>query len=142
MPNSLPVHILLVEDEDVDVMAVRRAFRSRRIANEMTVARDGVAALELLRGSEAKPPLPRPLIILLDLNMPRMNGIEFLAELRGDAELKDSIVFILTTSKADEDKAAAYDKHIAGYIVKSDVGGGFLALIEMLDSYWRIVEFP
>ena len=142
MPNSRPVHILLVEDEVIDVMAVKRAFRTRKIANEITVARDGVAGLAVLRGGDGAPPLLRPYIILLDLNMPRMNGIEFLAELRGDPEIKDSVVFVLTTSKADEDKAAAYDKNIAGYIVKADVGTGFMSLTDMLDNYWRIVELP
>jgi CheY-like chemotaxis protein len=78
----------------------------------------------------------------LDLNLPRLNGVELLREIRSDPELHDSIVFVLTTSKRDEDRMASYDLNVAGYVVKSDVGSGFIRLIELLDHYWRIVEFP
>jgi CheY-like chemotaxis protein len=139
--STRTVQILLVEDDDVDVLAVRRAFREQKIANPITVAKDGLEALDILRGN-GRPALDRPFIILLDLNMPRMNGIELLGELRADPQLKHSIVFVLTTSKADEDKAAAYDKNIAGYIVKADVGHGFVQVVGMLNHYWRIVELP
>ena len=74
--------------------------------------------------------------------MPRMNGLEFLTELRADPELRDSIVFVLTTSRSDEDRVASYNLNVAGYIVKSDVGAGFVRLLGLLDHYWRIVEFP
>jgi CheY-like chemotaxis protein len=74
--------------------------------------------------------------------MPRMNGIEFLQALRADEKLRDSIVFVLTTSKSDEDRMAAYNLNIAGYLVKSDVGAGFIRLVELLECYWRVVEFP
>jgi len=136
------VHVLLVEDNEVDREAVRRAFTRHRIANPIHDARDGVEALELLRGMGDKPKLPRPYLILLDINMPRMSGIELLRELRADPELRDSIVFMLTTSKSDEDKMAAYGANVAGYILKSDVGAGFVGLVALLDHYWRIVEFP
>ena len=139
--NTRPVHILLVEDDDVDVMAVKRALRAQKIANPLTVARDGLEALDILRGQN-QPPLERPYLILLDINMPRMNGLELLAELRADPALRSSIVFMLTTSAADADKAAAYDKNIAGYIVKNDVGRGFVELVGLLDTYWRVVEMP
>lgn len=136
------VHVLLVEDNEVDREAVRRAFRTHRIANPIYDARDGVEALEMLRGSNGRRALPRPYLILLDINMPRMNGIELLHEIRSDDVLHDSIVFVLTTSKSDEDKTAAYASNVAGYIVKSDVGAGFLRLVELLEHYWRIVELP
>jgi CheY-like chemotaxis protein len=139
--STRTVQILLVEDDDVDVMAVRRAFRDQKIVNPITVAKDGLEALDILRGN-GRPSLERPFLILLDLNMPRMNGIELLGELRADPQLKHAIVFVLTTSKADEDKAAAYDKNIAGYIVKADVGQGFVHVVGMLDRYWRVVEMP
>jgi CheY-like chemotaxis protein len=84
----------------------------------------------------------RPYLILLDLNMPRMNGIEFLAELRSDPQLRSSIVFVLTTSNAEEDKVESYGYNVAGYIVKSEVGHRFVNLITMLGHFWRIVEFP
>ncbi|MCA9622394.1 MAG: response regulator, partial [Myxococcales bacterium] len=76
------------------------------------------------------------------LNMPRMDGREFLAELREDPEHRDAIVFVLTTSETPEDRAASYDKNVAGYIVKSAVGEGFLNVINLLDRYWRVVLLP
>ena len=131
------VNILLVEDNEVDVEAVKRAFAKQRIANPIHVASDGVQALELLRGD-----FLRPFLIILDINLPRMNGIEFLQEVRKDPELKDSVVFVLTTSKRDEDKVASYDLNVAGYMVKEAVGKDFMRLTDMLGSYWRIVELP
>lgn len=135
------VQVLLVEDNEVDVEAVCRAFAKHKIANPVRVASNGVEALRILRG-EGCEPLPRPYLLLLDINMPRMNGFELLREMRADPALHDSIVFVLTTSKSDEDKMASYGFNVAGYIVKSDVGAGFVRLIELLDHYWRIVELP
>lgn len=136
------VNILLVEDDELDAEAIDRALKKVRIGNPIHVVRDGLAALEKLRGQGGADPMPRPYLILLDLNLPRMNGIEFLAELRGDEALRDSIVFVLTSSDDDRDKLAAYEKHVAGYVVKSKAGEDFMNLIGMLDHYWRIVEFP
>lgn len=132
------ITVLLVDDDNIDVMGIKRAFDKLKIKNPIVVARDGVEALEKLRNGE----VPRPYLILLDLNMPRMNGIEFLDVLREDKELRDSIVFILTTSKAEQDKWSAYQRNIAGYIVKENVGKEFLDAISLLDMYWRIVEMP
>ena len=136
------VNILLVEDNAVDQEAIQRAFKRHRIANPIHVAADGIEALARLRGTNGLTKLPRPYLVLLDLNLPRLNGVELLREIRGDPELHDSIVFVLTTSKRDEDRMASYDLNVAGYVVKSDVGAGFIRLIELLDHYWRIVEFP
>ncbi|MCA9624188.1 MAG: response regulator [Myxococcales bacterium] len=136
------VSVLLVDDDDVDVMAVKRAFRKAKIANPLHVARDGLEGLAMLRGEDGHDTIPRPYIIILDLNMPRMDGLEFLTELRNDPQHHDAVVFVLTTSKADEDRAASYDKNVAGYIVKSDVGEGFLNVTSLLDSYWRVVLLP
>lgn len=136
------VTVLLVDDDDVDVMAVKRAFRKAKIANPLLVARDGLEALAMLRGEDGHEAVPRPYIIILDLNMPRMDGFEFLGELRKDPKHHDAVVFVLTTSQADEDRAASYDMNVAGYIVKSDVGEGFLSVTELLDSYWRVVLLP
>jgi len=138
----LPVHILLVEDDEVDVEAIRRAFRKHGLDNPITVARDGHEALAALRGTDGVAPISSPYMILLDLNMPRMNGHEFLDEIRADDKLRDSIVFVLTTSDSEADKRAAYSRLISGYLVKHRVGEEFSSLVSLLSSYWKIVEFP
>jgi CheY-like chemotaxis protein len=135
-------HILLVEDDEVDAEAIVRSFRKEKIANPIWIACDGLEALQFLRGEAGRTRIPNPYLILLDINMPRMNGLEFLYALRRDPELKSSIVFVLTTSNRDEDKLAAYDEQIAGYVLKQRAGENFINLVNMLDSFWRIVEFP
>ena len=140
-PQMNPVHLLLIEDDEVDAEAVQRGFRKQRISNPFTIVGNGVEALAKLRETGAGR-LPKPYMILLDINMPKMNGLEFLKELRADPELRRSVVFVLTTSNRDEDKVAAYDAHVAGYLLKSRAGEDFVNLINMLDAYWRIVEFP
>ena len=139
--NTEKVTILLVDDDDVDAMAVKRAFRREKIANEIVRAQDGVDALTILRGKSEKK-VKHPCIILLDLNMPRMSGLEFLDELRSDRELCRNVVFVLTTSAAEEDISHSYDRQVAGYILKEEAGVGFLKMVKMLDQYWRVVEFP
>ena len=136
------VNVLLVEDNEIDRECVLRAFTRHRIVNPVVHASDGLEALDVLRGVEGKASLPRPYILLLDINMPRMNGVELLRELRADPKLRSTVVFVLTTSSSDQDRIAAYDLNIAGYIIKSDVGPGFIHLVELLQSYWRIVELP
>jgi CheY-like chemotaxis protein len=139
---TLTVNLLLVDDDEVDVQGLKRAFAKSRIGNPITVARDGIEALEFLRGENGRPQLPKPHLILLDLNMPRMNGLEFLEAIRADEDLKRSVVFMLTTSKAEEDRARAYDQHVAGYIVKQDPGNTFMQAVALMEHYWKIVEFP
>lgn len=136
--NYKEVSILLVEDDDIDAKIVERAFNKLRIANPIIRAKDGVMALELLRNQTVS----QPFIILLDLNMPRMGGLEMLSELRADEQLSSNVVFVLTTSKDDEDKTAAYDKHIAGYILKESLQNNFEDLVKLLDHFWRVVELP
>ena len=136
------VNLLLVEDDEVDVQGLKRAFAKSRIGNPITVARDGMEALEILRGENGQAKLAKPHLILLDLNMPRMNGLEFLEEIRADEDLKKSVVFMITTSKAEEDKARAYEKNVAGYIVKQDPANTFMQAVELLEHYWKIVELP
>ena len=135
------VTLLLVEDDVVDAEAIQRAFRQQRIANPFVVVRDGVEALKTLRG-ENDVVVPHPFVVLLDINLPRMNGIEFLQALRNDPSLSRTVVFVLTTSDREEDKVAAYDHHVAGYILKSRAGEDFLEVIKLLKVYWRLVEFP
>jgi len=136
------VQLLHVEDDDLCLMGLSRAFKAAKIANPVCFAHDGIEALEMLRGTNGRPRLPRPYIILLDLNMPRMDGIEFLKELRKDEELKGTVVFIMTTSDADEDKVSAYGLGVAGYILKSNPAGAFLEATALLGTYWRVVELP
>ena len=139
LPDTKQVTILLVDDDDVDVMGIERALKKLKIVNPVLRAHDGMEALELLRKPGA---VTRPFLILLDLNMPRMNGIETLEELRKDRSLSSSVVFVLTTSADDKDMVAAYSKNVAGYIIKKQVGDGFMQVMEMLDHYWRVVELP
>ncbi|MDP5458027.1 response regulator [Alishewanella sp. SMS8] len=137
--NYNEVTILLIDDDDVDVMGVKRALKQLKILNPIIRARDGVEGLAIIRDTKKQ---RKSYIVLLDINMPRMDGLEMLYELRNDPHISNSIVFILTTSKADEDKAKAYNQHIAGYIVKNQVAEGFVRVVELLDSYWRLVELP
>lgn len=136
------IHILLVEDDEVDAELVTRAFQHQNANYHFTVVQDGIEALSILRGHAPKAALPKPHMILLDINLPRMNGLEFLRELRQDNLLKVEIVFILTTSNREEDKLAAYESNIAGYILKSKTGRDFTNIVQLLNSYRTIVEFP
>ncbi|WP_020162147.1 response regulator [Cycloclasticus pugetii] len=136
--NPKDVTLLLVEDDDIDAMTIERGFLKQRIANPIVRAYDGIEALELLRSNKVS----RPLIILLDLQMPRMGGIEFLKQLRADETLSDLVVFVLTTSKSEEDMLSSYKQHIAGYFIKGDSGEKFLDIVNVLDSYWKIVQLP
>jgi CheY-like chemotaxis protein len=136
MRNGKVVTILLVEDDDVDVKALRWAFDNLKIANPILVACDGVEALKML------PSLPRPYLIITDVNMPRMNGIELLRRLRASEEFHDSIVFVLTTSNDEQDKIDAYNLNVAGYMLKSDMGTSFTRAIALIENYWKVVEFP
>lgn len=131
---------LLVEDNDLDARAVFRAFQKDDFCSQIDHAWDGAEALEKLDRVDNS--YEQPYIVLLDLNMPRMNGIEFLDRLRGNARLKRSIVFVLTTSKNDEDKCAAYDRMVAGYLLKEDVGRSPEKFTNVLRSYLEAVEFP
>jgi CheY-like chemotaxis protein len=136
------VNILLVDDDRVDVLAIKAALEENKIANPVYVASDGIQALDMLRGTNGHERLADPYLILLDLNMPRMNGIEFLHALRDDSILQSSIVFVLTTSNDDRDRISAYKHNIAGYVVKSEVGQDFVNLIRLLQDFRLVVQFP
>lgn len=142
LERTRAVTLLLVDDDDGDARSVQRAFTGSRIANPIVRAIDGIDALDILRGSNGKTKLALPYLLLVDLNMPRMNGIELVEALRQDHHLHSSIVFMLTTSSRDEDKVAAYDLNVAGYIVKERAGQDFQRLIDMMQCYWRVVELP
>ena len=132
--------LLHVEDDDLCLMGMQRAFKVAKFANPVSYAHDGIEALEILRGSNGRTRLPRPFLILLDLNMPRMNGLEFLQVIRTDEELKSSVVFILTTSAAVEDKVMAYTLGVEGYILTTNPANAFLETTALLDTYLRVVE--
>ena len=133
------LNILLVEDDEVDVMNVQRAFKKNNIANPLFTADNGVEALALLRDGE----IPRNRrIILLDLNMPQMNGIEFLRELRDDPELRPTPVIVLTTSNDEKDRIEAYNLNVAGYILKPVTFSNFCEVMAALNKYWALVELP
>lgn len=136
------LHILLVDDDAVDVMNVQRAFKRNNILNPLYVANDGLEALDLLRGAgEVRIPGERRLI-LLDLNMPRMNGLEFLRELRADPQLHHLTVVVLTTSDDERDKIEAYNLNVAGYILKPVTFNAFVEAMSALNKYWSINELP
>ena len=141
MPTK-PENILLVEDDDVDAEGALRAFKQKKIANPMRRAKDGIEALDILRGTNGAEKIEPPFMILTDINMPRMDGIELLEEIRKDEQLRPSVVFVLTTSQNEEDKVKAYHFNVAGYLIKPDVGEDFIKMVDMLDRYWKIVEFP
>lgn len=136
------VSILIVDDDQVDMRAIKRGLEKQKIVNPVFTARDGVEALQILRGQDGHEKLSRPYLILLDLNMPRMNGMEFLHVLRGDPDLSDSIVFVLTTSSSDEDQMGAYHEHVAGYLLKTEAGENFLKVVKMIESFLLVVQFP
>ena len=133
------LNILLVEDDEVDVMNVRRAFQRAHVSNPLHVAGNGLEALEMLRGDTI--PAGRRLV-LLDLNMPRMNGIEFLRAVRADASLQSLPVVVLTTSNDERDKVDAYKLNVAGYLLKPVTFTDFVDLMAALNKYWMLVERP
>jgi len=132
-------NILLVEDDDIDVMNIRRAFEKGNLRNPLFHADDGLVALEMLRG-DLLPPDRR--LVLLDLNMPRMSGIEFLAELRADPELRSTPVVVLTTSDAERDRVEVYNFHVAGYLLKPVRFVAFVEIMATLNRYWTLMEMP
>lgn len=140
--RGLDISILLVEDDEIDRISIKRSLKTMRIANPIVEARDGQEALDILKGQGGKEKLARPYLIILDLNMPKMSGIEFLENLRSDSEIRDSVVFVLTTSNDPGDRAMAFQMNVAGYIVKSEAGPSFMQALDMMEHYWKIAEFP
>jgi CheY-like chemotaxis protein len=136
--NNLP--FLLVEDDAVDVMLVRRTFQKINVTNPLFIANNGVEALKLLRGDGVPRLEPPPRLILLDLNMPRMGGLEFLRELRADPLLRAIPAVVLTTSRQESDRFQAYNLNVAGYIVKPVTPGNFVEAMATFDHYWTLNE--
>ncbi|MDJ0570578.1 MAG: response regulator [Pleurocapsa sp. MO_192.B19] len=138
------INILLVEDDEVDVMNVQRAFKKYKITNPLYLAGNGIEALEMLRSHNNLPPkVPENRrLVLLDLNMPKMNGLEFLQQLRADEELKRTPVIVLTTSDEDRDRIEAYNLNVAGYILKPVTFTNFAEVMVALNKYWALCEMP
>lgn len=142
MPEAATTHILLVEDDKVDVMNVQRSFKKAKITNPLFVANNGLEALAILRNeSETVMPQERRLV-LLDLNMPKMGGIEFLEALRGDPKLSRTPVIVLTTSDQERDRIEAYNLNVAGYILKPVTFVNFVEVMAALNHYWTLCEIP
>jgi CheY-like chemotaxis protein len=140
--KTKPVKILLVEDDSIDVKAFQRAMMKLKISNPITICRDGVEAWEFLQQCVNDRGVNTPSLVILDINMPRMTGLELLTRIRKDPNLRHLIVFVLTTSNDEKDKFEAFNMNVAGYMLKSDMGNSFIRAVELIDSYWRVVEFP
>jgi len=136
MRSSKP--ILLVEDDRVDTMTVRRALKDLKVTNQLICTTNGEEALEYLRDESKK----KPCVILLDLNMPKMNGIEFLKIAKRKEELKRIPVIVLTTSREEQDVVESFNLSVAGYIVKPTDYKKFVEAIRAIDLYWTLSELP
>jgi DNA-binding NarL/FixJ family response regulator len=132
------VTLFLIEDDDIDAMSITREFKRRKIPNPIIRAKDGVEAFELLSSGK----ISRPFIILLDLQMPRMNGLEFLTKLRANSDYKNSVVFILSTSQDENDIFNSYESNVAGYFIKDEVDDAFISIVDVFDSYRNVVHLP
>lgn len=138
--NSKPLNILLIDDDEVDVMTVQRAFKKNQIVCNLATASNGLEGLKVLRGEEETNLPIHNRLVLLDLNMPRMNGIEFLQALRADPDLRATPVIVLTTSNEDQDKVEAYNFNVAGYILKPVTFDKFVKTVATLKDYWLLNE--
>jgi len=136
MRSSRP--ILLVEDDIVDVMTIKRALKDLKVTNELVLGANGEEALVYLRGNGGK----KPCLILLDLRMPKMNGLEFLKIVKDDNNLKKVPVVVLTTSENEEDRSDSFKLGAAGYMVKPADYEKFVDTIKTVDLYWTLSELP
>lgn len=137
--NGNLLNILLVEDDEVDIMNIQRAFQKNKMSNPLHIARNGLEALEMLSEGRIS---PLPKVILLDLNMPKMGGIDFLKEIRKNEELKSLSVFVMTTSNAESDIVSAYNLNVAGYILKPLAFENFVNTVSILGHYWELCVLP
>ena len=136
MQNLKPT--LLVEDDNVDAMTVERAFKDLKIANKLVRATNGEEALKYLRDEKNE----KPNVILLDINMPKMNGLEFLERAKADEKLKGLPVIILTTSQDEQDIVESYNHSVAGYMLKPVSYDEFLKTVEAINQYWKTSKIP
>jgi CheY-like chemotaxis protein len=127
--------VLLVDDDDVALEGVQRSFRKHDVPCRTVTAANGQEALDILRGRHAQKRLETPVIVLLDINMPGMDGFQVLDRMRADTELGGTVVFILSTSRREQDLARAYAGHVAGYMVKSSLGPQYARLADFIRKY-------
>lgn len=131
-------NILVVEDDEVDRINIERAFSKAKVANKLSFAVNGQDALDQINAGTLK----HPLLILLDINMPGMNGLEFLKVLRTMPEWKTVPVVVLTTSSMEKDKVEAFNLMVAGYVLKPVSLADFIEAVSKIGSYWSLCEFP
>lgn len=139
MSAARTVNILLVEDDEEAATAFRRALEAKDVANPLFLARDGVEALDMLRGAQGKNAVPRPRLVVLDLDMPRMNGVEFLDHVTKDEGLDDQVVLVLTDSQnaaEQEERVADFRRHVAGFVTKGNVGEAFMRAVRRHDHLY------
>jgi CheY-like chemotaxis protein len=136
MRSSKP--ILLVEDDSVDVMTVKRAFKELQVTNPLVSTGDGEKALEYLQDQTTT----KPCVILLDLNMPRMGGIEFMKIAKSDESLRTIPIIVFTTSNTEQDITLSFELGASGYMVKSVDYSMFIETIKTIDSYWSLSKLP
>ena len=141
--SSLPIEVLLVEDDPGDVLMTREAFEEHKVGNRLNVVSDGVDALAYLRKEDPYQKAARPDLILLDLNLPRRDGREVLEEIKNDASLRQIPVVVLTTSQADEDVLRSYQLHANAYVTKPVDFERFVKVVKQIDEFWlTIVRLP
>ena len=145
-PNSTvaqdTLRLLVIEDNEIDREIVRRAFRKSGMPCEMAVAPDGGSAIDLMLGDDDHTPLEKPYIVLLDMDMPGVDGHEFLAEIRSDPQLRRTVIFVLTGALRESDTEHCYDQCVAGVLFKSAFSEDPESVVEMLTRYWQLVQLP
>lgn len=142
-PEPSAVEILLVEDNPGDVKLTKKALEQANLENNLHVATDGVEAMEFLNKADEHADAPRPDLVLLDLNMPRKDGQDVLADMKEDDELSRIPVVILTSSESEEDIVKSYDLNANAYLTKPVDYDGFLEIIDSLENFWlQVVKFP
>ena len=140
--NPTPVTILHVEDDEFYQITLARALEKQKVINKIVVANDGQEALDILRGENGRDKIESPCIVLLDLSMPKMDGLEFLDIVRNDEVLKNTYIIVLSSSKEDEQITEAYRHCIAGYVPKDQVGTNFSNITKLIDALYITVCIP
>ena len=143
MPDTKVIDVLLVEDDPGDVLLIKEAFEDNKVRNRLHVVSDGVEAIEFLRKQGASGSAPTPDLVLLDLNLPRMDGREVLAEIKADEDLRQIPVVVLTTSKAEEDVLRSYKLHANAYVTKPVDFDRFIEVVRQIDDFFvTVVKLP